>query len=271
MCPDTPTTRYGQISDGGSLYLNDADCWWMLETSQGFGINVKFQEFYTQIERDFMSIYECDSSSCSSQTLLWKEAGFLNASTAIMSRKKIMKLIFKSDSAIRYRGFKGTWSVISFASTSCDDCAAGKYTNLKTQATCIDCNAGMYSGKPGETACENCLPGKYAEVTGVSTCTDCTAGKYTGRNASVNAMDCVQCPASSFTYSTGNTQRTDCLCNTGFAGQPSKCSQCTPGKYKDVLGPICSTCNAKPVLLVNSNTMLPETSRLRETCCTLHM
>ena len=96
------------------------------------------------------------------------------------------------------------------ASTKCDVCPAGTYSNAAISATqCLICAPGTYSSAAASTSCSQCSPGQSAEMrqNGSTSCRACPPSRYTDGN---NTIACLQCPVGTFTLTAGSTSCSLC-------------------------------------------------------------
>ena len=112
-CTPSSDVTSGNISDGTGNYANNADCWWLLATSPGVEIQISFPSFDTESGFDYVTIYQCISASCSLQTQILRQSGFLSASNVYTSTTGFLKVTFTSDGSVVRSGFIGTWSLKS--------------------------------------------------------------------------------------------------------------------------------------------------------------
>ena len=108
-----------------------------------------------------------------------------------------------------------------------------RYVTLNTQCSVI---AGV--------GCVACAAGKYKPSDGGAPCIDCMAGKYRVFPAATSELNCVPCPANTFSFS-GSTLQTNCTCNAGYSGASDgvACVACAAGSYKTAVGVgTCTNC-----------------------------
>ncbi len=114
------------------------------------------------------------------------------------------------------------------SSTECTYCEPGKYMdqNSHTSTTCKECAQGKFSPEEGSQSCTPCPSGKYANGTvrtsQNSACVNCALGKY---NADTAASSCIDCPKGK--YASGGTDLTS---------ESSACKSCGWGEYSDATG-----------------------------------
>ena len=94
----------------------------------------------------------------------------------------------------------------------------------------MTCPAGTYSGDAA-TECTDCAAGTYSTVTGATSCVACPGGTY---QDAAGATDCVDCAADNdddepghySTYSDGAASQSECVCETGWAGELCTVTSC---------------------------------------------
>ena len=133
----------------------------------------------------------------------------------------------------------GTYAAVA-RSTSCTNCAPGKFSNNKSTVVCQDCNRNEYQPDPRDhTYCAKCPAGWLSDV-GSTKCQSCEAGKY----SSIIGQACKICSAGLYRSSGGDA--TKCfLCPAGFASAEGsvKCEICGAGQYSQIAGGDCKLCN----------------------------
>ena len=121
--------------------------------------------------------------------------------------------------------------------TECPICLAGKFaadingnpTN-RSGIHCMNCSAGSYSIE-ASSSCQACGEGHYSENDGLSECEDCERGKYS------NLPIASDVPAVKDGSYQDGLQATSCIeCSLGHAsglaeGRDTACPSCTPGKF----------------------------------------
>ena len=111
--------------------------------------------------------------------------------------------------------------------TACTLCEAGTYD---AGTECVTCPAGTYSGDAA-TECTDCAAGTYSTATGATSCVACPGGTY---QDAAGATDCVDCAADNdddepghySTYSDGAASQSECVCETGWAGELCTVTSC---------------------------------------------
>jgi hypothetical protein len=98
----------------------------------------------------------------------------------------------------------------------CEECAAGKFSDVADAAACNDCPAGSANAAAGSTSagdcklcgagtasaagsviCAECEAGRYASFEGASACSFCSPGKANANAGSISVDDCLECPENS--------------------------------------------------------------------------
>ena len=135
--------------------------------------------------------------------------------------------------------------------TSCQPCAAGKYSDEKGLGACKPCATGKISTGVGEctacsygkhsstdaTECITCVVGKYADEESLASCKHCSAGKIgvaTEQNFRYESSSCQNCAIGESTQ--GQTAQTTCyecdLLKNEYSVEEGAavCSKCSAGK-----------------------------------------
>lgn len=135
--------------------------------------------------------------------------------------------------------------------SNCDDCDEGKFSS-EGASICSTCAAGAWSERrssicslclqgfqvsstPGE--CDACDAGKFKVGTNDNTCSLCESGTF---QEFIGQTDCDVCQD----HSVSNSERTDCLCNAGYASQDVvTCVACEENTYKTATANVgCTGC-----------------------------
>ena len=128
-------------------------------------------------------------------------------------------------------------------SSSCDDCAAGRFQATAGSSSCFYCPTGKYSTTERSSRCSECnqcLPGQhgFTDKPGTTSaalcfCKACPAGRYTPagypgvRTPTLEYTSCYECPVGKFQMDAGGLE----------------CVNCEAGKYQDAGGaPSCVSC-----------------------------
>ena len=130
-CLPSSGTSSGTFSDGDGNYRANEDCWWLISTTPGNIISVRFYSFATESCCDKVRIYACKESTCASTSSTPIGGAIFGTSTPTSnytSSTGFLKIAFTSDSYGQYAGFTGTWSVAEGASL-CHDSAQFRNQN----------------------------------------------------------------------------------------------------------------------------------------------
>ena len=105
----------GTISDGSgsSSYTNNALCEWVIAPVIISVITLRFTEFRTQPNKDYVRVYQCLELACSNQTLLAELAGSYSTTQSVTSTTGFMKVVFTSDNSGTSDGFTASWTSVS--------------------------------------------------------------------------------------------------------------------------------------------------------------
>ena len=131
---------------------------------------------------------------------------------------------------------------------SCEECDAGKFSDIDGQSTCKPCAAGKFS-EQGQTECTGCPKGKYSDeaITNIGQCKECEKGKYNGQtdktsckeceegkyNDEEGQADCKDCDAGKYSDNDGQTSCKDCDEGKFSEQGQNECEGCPKGKYSD--------------------------------------
>ena len=100
----------GSFTDGSVVYGTNSNCRWLIE-APGNDISVGFDAFDTESPHDFVTISECDSADCNTETLLATLSGAVGAGAEYMSSTGYMLVTFTSDYSVEKSGFDLHWTV----------------------------------------------------------------------------------------------------------------------------------------------------------------
>ena len=128
-CLPSSGTSSGTFSDGDGDYRANENCWWLISTTPGNIISVRFESFDTF--NDIVRIYACKESTCASTSSTPVGGAISGTSTPTgnyTSSTGLLKIAFTSDGSGHYVGFTGTWSVAGGASL-CHDSAQFRNQN----------------------------------------------------------------------------------------------------------------------------------------------
>jgi hypothetical protein len=112
------TSQNGTFKDGSGLsnYKDNFNCTWMIAASGSFFISISFTELSTQLNKDFVRVFQCSDVACSQQQLLAELSGVYTTPQDVTSSTGYMKVVFTSDSSVNYDGFTASWAMVkSFA------------------------------------------------------------------------------------------------------------------------------------------------------------
>jgi hypothetical protein len=139
--------------------------------------------------------------------------------------------------------------------TSCTQCAPGKYTSTAGATTCSVCPAGGFATA---TSCTNCSAGTIDHDSDAATpCRDCAAGTYNDMPA---AVACSICPAGTYSAAVASISIAACInCSAGTSDHDSDaatpCRDCAAGTYNDMPAVVtCSICPAGTYSAAAANT-----------------
>ena len=88
----------------------------------------------------------------------------------------------------------------SRSSNFCGACPTGKVSTTKTQTGyCISCPSGRYAKSVGgySTSCDNCATGRFNSYSSRSACSACPKGRVNPKVASTSSRDCTPCATGS--------------------------------------------------------------------------
>jgi len=111
-CPDSGTLLAGvtgQISDGPGQYQILTQCTWTIAPTGAFYIRLNFTSFATEVGADFVRVYSCAASDCSSPTLLASLSGHISPAP-VTTTTPVMQVVFSSDLANVDDGFVARYS-----------------------------------------------------------------------------------------------------------------------------------------------------------------
>ena len=137
-----------------------------------------------------------------------------------------------------YPCYHGQYSPVE-GGTSCENCPAGSFQDEEGAGDCKVCPVGEYQDTPASDSCLACPVLTYNDVTGALSCKECLSNTDTK-----GATECgVSCPAGQVPVDG------ECIsCPTGqFAeADATVCSQCPAGSYSDTSGASqCDLCPAQ--------------------------
>ena len=107
-CSPEQSASHGEIADGPGVYENDADCQWIISGNA----TLRFTAFATEAGYDFVTVRECDDSSCRSgrQHVL---DGFIEPTSmpGFSSQSGYLGIFFTSDGSVTEPGFRAKWTI----------------------------------------------------------------------------------------------------------------------------------------------------------------
>ncbi|XP_035682322.1 uncharacterized protein LOC118419823 [Branchiostoma floridae] len=126
--------------------------------------------------------------------------------------------------------------------TSCDQCAAGEFSDATGSTTCEQCPAGQFNTQSGSSSCQPCPAGKYSSSTGSTECQACPAGRYSTSGSTA----CTRCPAGQYSASSGSSSCQSCPTGEYSSSSGStSCQSCPAGQYNTRQGSTsCQSCPA---------------------------
>ena len=122
--------------------------------------------------------------------------------------------------------------VADATASTCQDCAAGKYSAASTDATvprlCTSCPSGTYQNSPGSANCLKCEPGMLSNPT-LTACGPCQAGEF----ADTKAQACQSCERGTYAPSAQENACLNCAAgsSTNNVTAATQCTPCQAGKY----------------------------------------
>ena len=122
-CSPSAGATSGEISDGslGQAYINNANCEWLVAADAE--ISLTFTYFVTEANFDFVRVYKCYSTSCSTRELivelsgsaargtLASSTGVASLDAAYTSSTGYLLVEFVSDSSVQEEGFGAEWTL----------------------------------------------------------------------------------------------------------------------------------------------------------------
>jgi hypothetical protein len=105
----------GNLSDGSGLlkYPDNANCTWIIAPPAVAAISIRFTELSTQLNKDFVRVFQCSDVACTQQLLLAELSGVYTTPQDMTSSTGYMKVVFTSDSSVNYDGFTASWTTVS--------------------------------------------------------------------------------------------------------------------------------------------------------------
>jgi hypothetical protein len=101
---------------GVSNYLSNANCTWIIAPPAVLAISIRFTELSTQLNKDFVRVFQCSDVACTQQQLLAELSGVYTMPQDVTSSTGYMKVVFTSDSSVNYDGFNASWNSVCLIS-----------------------------------------------------------------------------------------------------------------------------------------------------------
>ena len=265
----------GTITDGEGNYKSLQSCWWLI-AAEGATISLVFSEFRTEQGYDWVAVYNCKDSSCTSFEHLQSITGTNYDILPDYTGQNYLYVTFDSDYNVEYNGFSAQWYITPGCSAcplysghsllaqtniasclcnpgytgstgmQCSSCTAGKYKNSFGLTSCTPCSAGTYMNTLAAESCIDCPAGKYINITAATVCNDCSPGSFSTTIKATTNSTCLQCVAGKYASSTGVSVCTNCeaskFSTTVGALSKTVCTQCDSGKYTIAGGSTCYVC-----------------------------
>jgi deleted-in-malignant-brain-tumors protein 1 len=195
-CACRPSLTTGKISDGPMNYNENMNCSWLIAAELGKEISLSFTSFSTQKDLDFVTIYRCLTSNCSSDSreLVARLSGNLsngtngtncttngtngtNCTTIYKSSTGYLQLVFTSDGSNQSNvrnstGFIAEWKLAN--KTLPNEWMTPRSFSEGRWNTETTCKAGVCSRSPGDWELAK-APGKCIAQGGICSkqCTTC--------------------------------------------------------------------------------------------------
>ncbi|CAE7202468.1 unnamed protein product, partial [Symbiodinium sp. CCMP2456] len=114
--------------------------------------------------------------------------------------------------------------------TTCRPCPPGSYSapfyDYEETAQCQSCSPGYWQSSYGTVTCNPCSPGTFANDTGSTLCNDCAQGQF---QPAASSSSCEVCDISQTTNIRGATERSECICKSGYFRGATGCELCSTG------------------------------------------
>ena len=196
-CSPSAGATSGEISDGslGQAYINNANCQWLVAADAE--ISLTFTYFVTEANFDFVRVYKCYSTSCSTRELivelsgsaargtLASSTGVASLDAAYTSSTGYLLVEFVSDSSVQEEGFGAEWTlrplpVGVFTTTTTPPPSPLSTTPIPSSPeyydlsdTCRHCARDAFVYSPGlaiTRGCRNCGCGDGSRMCGCVWC-----------------------------------------------------------------------------------------------------
>jgi hypothetical protein len=84
----------------------------MIAPDDALQITIIMTELSTQLNKDFVHVFQCSDVACSQQLLLAELSGVYTTPQDVTSSTGYMKVVFTSDSSVNYDGFTASWTTV---------------------------------------------------------------------------------------------------------------------------------------------------------------
>jgi len=108
-CPGAWAAYSGTITDGDGDYPESAACQWTIQASAGTEVSLQFTVFDTELDYDFVNVWECDSPACNIKAQLTRLDGEGDTTTTYTSTTGYMMVELTSDDDVQQDGFEASW------------------------------------------------------------------------------------------------------------------------------------------------------------------
>jgi hypothetical protein len=181
VCQPSTGTSSGTISDGPGDYANNANCMWLIASSDS--ISLSFSSLDTEsiddMNRpccDFVTINRCTSPSSCDERVARLSGSSVSQSAIYTSSTGYMQVVFTSDYSVVRSGFVASWFV------PCTNCPTNSNSPAGSASlTSCNCNAGFPG--PNGGPCRGCVAGKYLSAATVTCSGGCLCQPSTGTSS----------------------------------------------------------------------------------------
>jgi hypothetical protein len=174
LCQPSTGTSSGTISDGPGDYANNANCVWLIASSDS--ISLSFSSFNTESDYDYVTINRCTSSSSCVERVARLSSSSVSQSAIYTSSTGYMQVVFTSDNSVVRSGFVASWFV------PCTNCPTNSNSPAGSASlTSCTCNAGFPG--PNGGPCRGCVAGKYLSAATVTCSGGCLCQPSTGTSS----------------------------------------------------------------------------------------
>jgi hypothetical protein len=94
---------------GGLNFSSKATCTWIIAPPGALAISIRFTELSTQLNKDFVRVFQCSDVACSQQQLLANLSGVYVNPVGMVTFTGYMKVVFESDSSNNNHWFSASW------------------------------------------------------------------------------------------------------------------------------------------------------------------